>query len=38
MDKDFNTRPIFRHMTAQGHVVMDVAYRLATVLKRIWPA
>jgi acetyl esterase/lipase len=29
MDKDVNTRPIFRHLAAQGHVVMDVAYRLA---------
>lgn len=28
MDKDFGTRPLFRHLTAQGHVVMDVAYRL----------
>jgi acetyl esterase/lipase len=28
MDKDINTRPFFRHLAAQGHVVMDVAYRL----------
>ena len=28
-DKDVMTRPFFRHLTAQGHVVMDVAYRLA---------
>lgn len=28
LDKDFNTRPLFRHLCAQGHVVMDVAYRL----------
>lgn len=28
LDKDFLTRPIFRHLAAQGHVVMDVAYRL----------
>lgn len=27
-DKDFGTRPFFRHLVAQGHVVMDVAYRL----------
>ena len=27
-DKDFLTRPFFRQLTAQGHVVMDVAYRL----------
>lgn len=27
-DKDFGTRPIFRQLTALGHVVMDVAYRL----------
>ncbi len=27
-DKDFNTRRFFRHLCAQGHVVMDVAYRL----------
>ena len=28
MDKDFGTRPFFRHLATQGHVVMDVAYRL----------
>lgn len=28
LDKDFNTRRLFRHLCAQGHVVMDVAYRL----------
>ena len=28
MDKDFGTRPFFRHLAAQGHVVMDVANRL----------
>lgn len=28
-DKDVATRPFFRHLTAQGHVVMDVAYRMA---------
>lgn len=28
MDKDVLTRPFFRHLAAQGHVVMDVAYRL----------
>jgi acetyl esterase/lipase len=27
-DKDFATRPYFRHMATQGHTVMDVAYRL----------
>jgi acetyl esterase/lipase len=27
-DKDFLTRPFFHHLTAQGHTVMDVAYRL----------
>lgn len=29
LDKDFRTRPLFRHLTGQGHVVMDVAYRLS---------
>lgn len=29
LDKDCGTRPFFRHLTAQGHVIMDVAYRLA---------
>src|SRR5574341_296075 len=28
LDKDFSTRPFFRHLAAQGHVIMDVAYRL----------
>jgi acetyl esterase/lipase len=28
LDKDFFTHPFFRHLAAQGHVVMDVAYRL----------
>lgn len=28
LDKDFNTRPFFRQLAAQGHVVMDIAYRL----------
>jgi acetyl esterase/lipase len=27
MDKDMGTRPFFRHLVAQGHTVMDVAYR-----------
>jgi len=27
-DKDFATRPLFHHLTSQGHTVMDVAYRL----------
>lgn len=27
-DKDVWTRPLFRHLAGQGHVVMDVAYRL----------
>jgi acetyl esterase/lipase len=27
-DKDCGTRPFFRRLAAQGHVVMDVAYRL----------
>ena len=27
-DKDLGTRPLFRHLAAQGHVIMDVAYRL----------
>jgi acetyl esterase/lipase len=27
-DKDMLTRPYFRHLAAQGHTVMDVAYRL----------
>ncbi|WP_460912238.1 alpha/beta hydrolase fold domain-containing protein [Spirosoma areae] len=29
LDKDVGTRPFFSHLTAQGHVIMDVAYRLA---------
>jgi acetyl esterase/lipase len=29
LNKDVGTRAFFKHMTAQGHVVMDVAYRLA---------
>ncbi len=29
MDKDMLTRPFFRHLTAQGHTVMDIAYRLS---------
>jgi len=28
LDKDVLTRPFFRHLADQGHVVMDVAYRL----------
>jgi len=28
MDKDFGTRPFFRHLVAQEHTVMDVSYRL----------
>jgi acetyl esterase/lipase len=28
LDKDFGTRTFFRHLTEQGHVIMDVAYRL----------
>jgi acetyl esterase/lipase len=28
MDKDLFTRPFFKHLTSQGHVVMDVAYRM----------
>lgn len=28
LDKDFGTRSLFRHLAAQGHVIMDVAYRL----------
>jgi acetyl esterase/lipase len=27
-DKDQGTRPFFRHLAAQGHVIMDVAYRM----------
>lgn len=29
LDKDLGTRPFFRHLVAQGHVVMDVAHRLS---------
>ena len=29
LDKDYGTRPFFSHLAAQGHVIMDVAYRLA---------
>ncbi|MVT41977.1 alpha/beta hydrolase fold domain-containing protein [Chitinophaga oryziterrae] len=28
LDKDFGTRPFFKHLVSQGHVIMDVAYRL----------
>ena len=28
LDKDVGTRPMFRHLAAQGHVIMDVAYRM----------
>jgi acetyl esterase/lipase len=28
LDKDCGTRPLFKELVAQGHVVMDVAYRL----------
>lgn len=29
LDKDFLTRPLFRRLASQGHVIMDVAYSLA---------
>ena len=29
LDKDAGTRPFFRHLAGQGHVIMDVAYTLA---------
>lgn len=29
LDKDYGTRPFFKHLAAQGHVIMDIAYRLA---------
>ena len=29
LDKDYGTRPFFRYLAAQGHVIMDVAYRLS---------
>ncbi|HZI52572.1 MAG TPA: alpha/beta hydrolase, partial [Chitinophagaceae bacterium] len=28
LDKDYGTRIFFRHLTSQGHIIMDVAYRL----------
>jgi len=28
LDKDFGTRPFFRHLANQGHVIMDIANRL----------
>lgn len=28
LDKDSGTRKLFKHLAAQGHVIMDVAYRL----------
>jgi acetyl esterase/lipase len=28
LDKDVGTRPLFRHLAAQGHVIVDVAHRL----------
>jgi len=28
LDKDYGTRPFFSHLVAQGHTIMDVAYRL----------
>lgn len=28
LDKDSGTRPLFRHLTRQGHVVVDLGYRL----------
>jgi len=28
LDKDAGTRPLFRHLAAQGHLIVDVAYRL----------
>jgi acetyl esterase/lipase len=28
LDKDVGTRPMFRHLAAQGHTLVDVAYRL----------
>ena len=27
-DKDFGTRPLFRHLAGQGHVIIDLAYRM----------
>lgn len=29
LDKDLGTRPFFKHLAAQGHVIMDVAYRMS---------
>jgi len=29
MDKDFMTRPFFRHLASQGHLIMDAGYTLA---------
>jgi acetyl esterase/lipase len=29
LDKDLGTRPLFKHLAARGHLIMDVAYRLA---------
>jgi acetyl esterase/lipase len=29
LDKDCGTRPFFRYLAAQGHLIMDVAYRLS---------
>lgn len=29
LDKDLGTRPFFSHLAAQGHLIMDVAYRLS---------
>jgi len=29
LDKDYGTRPLFRYLAAQGHTIMDVAYRLS---------
>ncbi|HET9746003.1 MAG TPA: alpha/beta hydrolase [Chitinophagaceae bacterium] len=29
LDKDCGTRTFFKHLAAQGHVIMDIAYRLA---------
>lgn len=28
LDKDFGTRTLFKHLVSQGHIVMDIAYRL----------
>ena len=28
LDKDYGTRTFFKHLASQGHVIMDVAYRL----------